>query len=111
MKEKMKQMMNHCFQLLVYQGTTNICDMSPRHMNDILQLYSNKGILYSERGVRHRGHLFFVMKIVLFVEASVAVNTKLTSKVPLLFRSFNVFRRIREKRAISIWYEGNLPPP
>ena len=86
--------------------------MSPRHMNDILQLYSNKGILYSERGVRHRGHLFVVMKIVLFVEASVAVNTKLTSKVPLLFRSFNVFRKKKVKNVqFRYGMKGTSPPP
>jgi hypothetical protein len=33
---------------------------------------------------------FFVMKSTLFVQANVAVNTKLTSKVPFLFRNFDV---------------------
>jgi hypothetical protein len=34
---------------------------------------------------------FFVMKSALFVQANVAVNTKLTSKVPFLFGNFQVF--------------------
>jgi hypothetical protein len=34
---------------------------------------------------------FFVMKSSLFVQANVAVNTKLTSKVPFLFGNFQVF--------------------
>jgi hypothetical protein len=34
---------------------------------------------------------FFVMKSALFVQANVAVNTKLTSKVPFLFGNFHVF--------------------
>ena len=53
----------------------------------------------------HRGHVppppnflkrtkvpFFVMKSALFVQVSVAVNTKLTSKVPFLFGNCDVFR-------------------
>jgi hypothetical protein len=46
------------------------------------------------------------MKISLFVQANVAVNTKLTSKVPFLFGNFQV-----QKRAISVWYDGKIPPP
>jgi hypothetical protein len=34
---------------------------------------------------------FFVMKSALFVQANVAVNTKLTSKVPFLFGNHQVF--------------------
>jgi hypothetical protein len=34
---------------------------------------------------------FFVMKSALFVQANVAVDTKLTSKVPFLFGNFQVF--------------------
>jgi hypothetical protein len=45
------------------------------------------------------------MKISLFVQANVAVNTKLTSKVPFLFGNFQV-----QKRAISVWYDGKIPP-
>jgi hypothetical protein len=33
----------------------------------------------------------FVMKSAFFVQANVAVNTKLTSKVPFLFGNFQVF--------------------
>jgi hypothetical protein len=33
------------------------------------------------------------MKSALFVQANVAVNTKLTSKVPLLFGNFQVFKK------------------
>ena len=36
---------------------------------------------------------FFVMKSALFVQANVAVNTKLTSKVPFLFGNFQVFKK------------------
>jgi hypothetical protein len=47
------------------------------------------------------------MKSALFVQANVAVNTKLTSKVPFL-------KKIWSKRAISVWYDGKnfplLPP-
>jgi hypothetical protein len=32
-------------------------------------------------------------KSALFVQANVAVNTKLTSKVPFLFENFNVFKK------------------
>jgi hypothetical protein len=35
----------------------------------------------------------FVMKSALFVQADVAVNTKLTSKVPFLFGNFQVFKK------------------
>jgi hypothetical protein len=37
---------------------------------------------------------FFVMKSALFVQANVAVKTKLTSKVPFLFGNFDVFKKI-----------------
>jgi hypothetical protein len=33
------------------------------------------------------------MKSALFVQANVAVNTKLTSKVPFLFGNFQVFKK------------------
>jgi hypothetical protein len=33
------------------------------------------------------------MKSALFVQANVAVNTKLTSKVPFLFGNFHVFKK------------------
>jgi hypothetical protein len=55
------------------------------------------------------------MKSALFVQANVAVNTKLTSKVPFLFGNFQVFKKNHvQKRAISVWYDGKmflLPPP
>ena len=35
---------------------------------------------------------FFVMKSALFVQANVAVKTKLKSKVPFLFGNFDVFK-------------------
>jgi hypothetical protein len=53
------------------------------------------------------------MKSALFVQANVAVNTKLTSKVPFLFGNFQVFlKKFGQKRAISVWYDGEifLPP-
>jgi hypothetical protein len=37
------------------------------------------------------------MKSVIFVEAYIAVNTKLTSKVPFLFGNFQVFKKIWSK--------------
>jgi hypothetical protein len=37
------------------------------------------------------------MKSALFVQANVAVNTKLTSKVPFLFGNFDVFKKILVK--------------
>jgi hypothetical protein len=40
---------------------------------------------------------FFMMKSALFAQANVAVNTKLTSKVPILFRNFQVFKKIWSK--------------
>jgi hypothetical protein len=56
-----------------------------------------------------------------FVQANVAVNTKLTSKVPFLFGNFHVFlkkncgKKSGQKRTISVWYERKkfllLPPP
>ena len=36
---------------------------------------------------------FIVIKSALFVQANVAVNTKLTSKVPFLFGNFDVFKK------------------
>jgi hypothetical protein len=58
------------------------------------------------------------MKSALFVEANVAVNTKLTSKVPFLFGNFRVFKKCGQKRGqkrvISVWYGGKMfpsPPP
>ena len=49
----------------------------------------------------------FVMKSALFVQANVAVNTKLTSKVP------RFLKKIGQKRAIPVWYDGKifLQPP
>jgi hypothetical protein len=46
------------------------------------------------------------MKSALFVQANVAVNTKLTSKVPFLFGNFLFFFKCGPKRAISPWYGG-----
>jgi hypothetical protein len=43
------------------------------------------------------------MKSAFFVQANVAVNTKLTSKMPFLFGNFQV-----QKRAISVWYDGKI---
>jgi hypothetical protein len=49
------------------------------------------------------------MKSALFVQANVAVNTKLTSKVPFLFGNFQVFlKKFGQKRAISVWYDGKI---
>jgi hypothetical protein len=39
------------------------------------------------------------MKNALFVQANVAVNTKLTSKVPFLFGNFDVFKKNLVKKA------------
>jgi hypothetical protein len=48
------------------------------------------------------------MKSALFVQANVAVNTKLTSKVPF-FGNFQVFlKKFGQKRAISVWYDGKF---
>jgi hypothetical protein len=49
------------------------------------------------------------MKIALFVQANVAVNIKLTSKVPFLFG--NLKKKFGQKRAISVWYDRKIPPP
>jgi hypothetical protein len=52
---------------------------------------------------------FFVMKSALFVQANVAVNIKLTSKVPFLFGNFQVFfKKFGQKRAISVCYDGKI---
>jgi hypothetical protein len=49
------------------------------------------------------------MKSALFVRANVAVNTKLTSKVPFLFGNFQVFlKKLVKKRAISVCYDGKI---
>ena len=58
---------------------------------------------------------FFVMKSALFVQANVAVNTKLTSKVPFLFGNFHVFLKKLVKN-VQFWYgmTGKFfssPPP
>ena len=37
---------------------------------------------------------FFVMKGALFVQGNIAVNTKLTSKVPFLFGNLDVLKKI-----------------
>jgi hypothetical protein len=49
---------------------------------------------------------FFVMKSALFVQANVAVNTKLTSKAPFLLGKF-------PRYGTTVWYDGKifLPPP
>jgi hypothetical protein len=55
---------------------------------------------------------FFVMKSALFVQANVAVNTKLTSKVPFLFGNFDVFKNNLVKKVqfrygtSMVWYDG-----
>jgi hypothetical protein len=57
------------------------------------------------------------MKSAVFVQANVAVNTILTSKVPFLFGNFDVFKKICSKtfivRCNSVWYDWKnfLPPP
>jgi hypothetical protein len=43
------------------------------------------------------------MKSALFVQANVAVNTKLTSKVPFLFGNFQVFLKKLVKN-VQFWY-------
>jgi hypothetical protein len=56
---------------------------------------------------------FFVMKSALFVQANVAVNTKLTSKVPCLFGNFQVFLKNLVKN-VQFQHAGKLfssPPP
>jgi hypothetical protein len=51
------------------------------------------------------------MKSALFAPANVAVNTKLTSKAPILFGNFDVFKNDLVKNvAISVWYDGKIPP-
>jgi hypothetical protein len=54
------------------------------------------------------------MKSTLFVQANVAVNTKLTSKVPFLFGNFQVFKKIFVKN-VQFRYATTgrffLPPP
>ena len=51
----------------------------------------------------------FVMKSVLFVQANVAVNTKLTSKVPFLFENFDIFLKNLVKNAqFRVWYNGKI---
>ena len=56
---------------------------------------------------------FFVMKSALFVQANVAVNTKLTSKVPFLFGNFQVFKKNVFGKNVQFWYGtmGKSPPP
>jgi hypothetical protein len=54
---------------------------------------------------------FFVMKSALFVQANVAVNTKLKSEVPFLFGNFDVLKKIWSNLAISVWYDRKHPPP
>jgi hypothetical protein len=51
---------------------------------------------------------FFVMKSALFVQANVAVNTKLTSKVAILFENFDAFKKSGSKRAISVYYDEKI---
>ena len=53
----------------------------------------------------------FVMKSALFVQANVAVNTKLTSKVPFLFGHFDVFRtNVVENVQFRYGMTGTPPP-
>jgi hypothetical protein len=51
------------------------------------------------------------MKSALFVQANVAVNTKLTSKAPFLFGNFHVFKKNLIKN-VQFRYDGKmfLPP-
>jgi hypothetical protein len=52
------------------------------------------------------------MKSALFVQANVAVNTKLTSKVPFLFGNFQVLKKkIGQKRATRYGTTRKSPPP
>jgi hypothetical protein len=46
---------------------------------------------------------FFVMKSVLFVQASVAVNTKLTSKVAILFENLDASTKNLVQN-VQFWY-------
>jgi hypothetical protein len=46
---------------------------------------------------------FFVMKSALFVQANVAVNTKLTSKVAILFGNFDA-STINLVQNVQFWY-------
>jgi hypothetical protein len=71
------------------------------------------------RGVRTGGGPkvpFFVLKSALFVQANVAVNTKLTSKVAFLFGNFDVFKKIWFKtcnfgRVQQENFPSSPPPP
>ena len=56
---------------------------------------------------------FFVMKSALFEKANVAVNTKLTSDALFVWKFQCFFKQFGQKRAISVWYDGEifLPPP
>jgi hypothetical protein len=47
------------------------------------------------------------MKSALFVQANVAINTKLTSKVAFLFGNFDALKKNGQNRAISVWYDGD----
>jgi hypothetical protein len=53
------------------------------------------------------------MKSALFIQANVAVNTNLTSKVPFLFGNFHVFKIFGKKTGNFGMYDGKifLPPP
>jgi hypothetical protein len=55
------------------------------------------------------------MKSALFVQANVAVNTKLTSKVPFLFVNFQFFLKNLVKNYVQFRYAATgkffLPPP
>jgi hypothetical protein len=46
---------------------------------------------------------FFVMKRALFVQANVAVNTKLTSKVAILFGNFDASTKNLVQN-VQVWY-------
>jgi hypothetical protein len=55
---------------------------------------------------------FFVMKSNLFVQANVALNTKLTSKVPFLFGFFDVFKEnlVKTCNFGMVWRENFSVP-
>ena len=51
------------------------------------------------------------MKSALFVQANVAVNSKLTSKVPFLFGNFQVFKKNLVKNVQFRYGTTGTPPP
>ena len=54
---------------------------------------------------------FFVIKSTLFEQANVAVNTKLTSKVPFLFGNFQVLKNLVKNVQFRYGMTGKSPPP